>query len=40
MLLGLYVGMFANKKIEEKSIKKIVIVMLIISGIVLVMKSI
>ena len=40
MLLGLALGMFSSKILDEKWVKKIVIIMLIISGLALVINSI
>ena len=40
MLIGLALGMLSSKVLDEKSVKKMVMVMLIISGVVLVIGSI
>lgn len=40
MLMGLFLGMAGSKVLEEKIVKKLVIIMLIISGIALIMNSI
>lgn len=40
MLLGLVLGMFSSKMLDEKWVKKIVMIMLMISGVVLVSNSI
>lgn len=40
MLLGLALGMFSSKIIDEKWVKKIVMIMLIISGLALVINSV
>jgi hypothetical protein len=37
MLVGLFLGMISSKVLDEKIVRKLVIIMLIISGIVLVM---
>ncbi|MDO5522128.1 MAG: sulfite exporter TauE/SafE family protein [bacterium] len=39
MLLGLFLGMISSKILDEKTVKKLVIIMLIISGIALVINS-
>jgi hypothetical protein len=39
MLIGLFLGMISSKIVEEKMVKKLVSVMLMISGIALVMNS-
>jgi hypothetical protein len=39
MLMGLFLGMISSKIVEEKMVKKLVSVMLMISGIALVMNS-
>ena len=39
MLIGLALGMFSGKVLDEKIVKKLVIVMLIISGVALVINS-
>ena len=40
MLLGLWLGMWTGKVLDEKYVKKLVVIMLIISGIALVVKTI
>ncbi len=40
MIIGLWLGMMSSKIIDEKIVKKIVVVMLIISGVALVMNNI
>jgi len=39
MLLGLYLGMVSSKVLNEKIVKKIVIIMLIVSGVALIINS-
>lgn len=39
-LLGLYIGMLCSKEIDEKHVKRLVIILLIISGLSLVVKSV